>query len=1009
MHFLLPKNYSKLETHTHRLVTSLLVSIFCLGMATNAAAINKRAVTDTITSLIGHQATVGTVSVKQIKVNRKRVEVHTNPTLSYLSLRAGQTDSIKRAISTIVLGDPNGQVLLFTDGYEVSELQTSLHGKKRKTPSTHPEVTPLTRCASRAYSAPKGLDGRHIALWGSHGRYFNQQQQRWMWQRAKTLTTVEDLYTTSYVQPFLVPMLENAGAVVLQARERDRQEHEVIVDDDEANSGAWTHVVDGGWGRTADGLLYEGENPFLMGGYARCKASAEMPRLVYRPTLPEAGEYAVYVSYKTVENSTPQALYTVVHQGISTQYEVNQQMGGSTWVYLGTFAFGTDTTNNYVEVYDKGKGGHIITSDAIRWGGGMGNVARFAQAELQPNTPSGQENGTMARKNSGTHPNRDAVQDISYTSGSPRWLEGARYWFQYSGIPDSVYNYTGGKNDYTDDYASRGRWVNYLAGGSVVYPKGPGLHIPVDMGLAFHTDAGTTPDDTIVGTLLIYTDYDDEKKTVFPNGASRMLNRDYADYMQTQLVNDVRAIFAPEWHRRQLKNSSYSESRNPKVPMVLLEFLSHQNFADMKYGLDPSFRFVVSRAIYKAMLRFDHQQYGTPYVVQPLPVQRFRIDLKSDMQIQLTWAPREDVLEPTAKPTYYVLYSRTEGSDWDNGTRVNGTSTTLTLQAGKQYEYKVCAANEGGLSFPSEVLTACQQQGEASKVMIVNGFSRVSTQSHFQTADSTLAGFTSDEYAIGYMNDLQYIGEQYEFHRNLPWVSDDQCGFGTCYTDQQGLTPIGNTFDYPSKHGQVLVQMGYSFASCSADAADSIGQYDMLDLILGKQKKTEIGAVKKQTRYEVFPEHLRKAMTNFTGAIMASGSYIGSEMQSKTDQLFTSQVLHYTFWSDHATRSGEIGLLPRWQRELQAHIPAGSDAAIPGTIHLVTKLNRTTLPCEKPEALQAADKAAYPVVRYADTGTAAGIAYDGKVRTLAFGFALESLGNDFADLYTTAVRWLLKQ
>ncbi len=59
---------------------------------------------------------------------------------------------------------------------------------------------------------------------------------------------------------------------------------------------------------------------------------------------------------------------------------------------------------------------------------------------------------------------------------------------QWAGVPDSVYNRTEGKNDYTDDYASRGAWVNWLAGGSPVLPKDEGLNIPVDMAFAFHTD-----------------------------------------------------------------------------------------------------------------------------------------------------------------------------------------------------------------------------------------------------------------------------------------------------------------------------------------------------------------------------------------------------------------------------------------------------------------------------------------------------------------------------------------
>ena len=78
----------------------------------------------------------------------------------------------------------------------------------------------------------EGLDGRHIAVWQSHGLYYEQSRGRWEWQRPCLFQTVEDLYTQSYVLPFLVPMLENAGAYVMLPRERDIQKHEIIIDND---------------------------------------------------------------------------------------------------------------------------------------------------------------------------------------------------------------------------------------------------------------------------------------------------------------------------------------------------------------------------------------------------------------------------------------------------------------------------------------------------------------------------------------------------------------------------------------------------------------------------------------------------------------------------------------------------------------------------------------------------------------------------------------------------------
>ena len=147
-------------------------------------------------------------------------------------------------------------------------------------------------------------------------------------------------------------------------------------------------------------------------------------------------------------------------------------MGGGTWIYLDKFSFapGINPEQGRVVQLNKGsKRGRTITADAVRFVGGMGNIVR---------------NGA--------------------TSGRPRYQEAARYYLQYAGMPDTLVWKLNDSNDYNDDYQSRGEWVNYLMGA----PSGPrnnrkakGLGIPVDLSLAFHTDAGITENDTVIGTL----------------------------------------------------------------------------------------------------------------------------------------------------------------------------------------------------------------------------------------------------------------------------------------------------------------------------------------------------------------------------------------------------------------------------------------------------------------------------------------------------------------------------
>ncbi len=212
------------------------------------------------------------------------------------------------------------------------------------------------------------------------------------------------------------------------------------------------------------------------------------------------------------------------------------------------------------------------------------------------------------------------MEYIAETSGYPRFCEGARYWLQWSGFPEDVYTPKQGKDDYRDDYMSRAHWVNALIGGTERLPEGEGKGIPVDLAFAFHSDAGVRLNDDIIGTLGIYCTQDSDGE--FEGKVTRMRSRDLTDIVMTQIVGDIRALYEPDWSRRGMWDRAYYEARIPNVPTMLLELLSHQNFADMRYGLDPGFRFTVCRAIYKAMLRYLSDQYSEAYVVQPLPRRR---------------------------------------------------------------------------------------------------------------------------------------------------------------------------------------------------------------------------------------------------------------------------------------------------------------------------------------------------------------------------------------------------
>ena len=88
--------------------------------------------------------------------------------------------------------------------------------------------------------------------------------------------------------------------------------------------------------------------------------------------------------------------------------------------------------------------------------------------------------------------------------------------------------------------------------------------------------------------------------------------------------------------------------------------------------------------------------------------------------------------------------------------------------------------------------------------LIIDAFSDTYGPEWF--ADSTYAGIVPGSYACEDRFSCAYIGEQWDFKRDHPWINDDNCGWGSCYRDHAGQLTIGNTHDYSALHGRILHQ-----------------------------------------------------------------------------------------------------------------------------------------------------------------------------------------------------------
>lgn len=720
-------------------------------------------------------------------------------------------------------------------------------------------------------------------------------------------------------------MLERAGATVFMPRERDWQTQERVVDNDRAASGymesaggeAWQTAPRPGFA-AAKGAWRDGDRPFARGTarMARATAASDIAKAYYRPNIAVSGRYAVYVSYQTVAGSVAAAEYTVVHQGVATRFLVNQRMGSGTWVYLGTFDFDAGSTfSNYVMITNRCPEAGFVTTDAVRFGGGMGDTERGGS-----------------------------------TSRLPRAMECARYWAQYAGAPRGAVCSKGGHDDYADDINVRSLMSNWLSYGSQANPASKGTpclaadtlslpeaavrafldtvppdtldtlgtvrrdsiarvirdsvaHIPVgqmnvvagttltgrvplSLQIGVHSDAGLSQDPAAVyGSLTICTR--DFNGGQLADGASRQSSYNLASDLLFNAARDLRRQF-PQWQVREVWDKNYSETRLPAQPSAILETLSHENFTDMRYGHDPEFKFQLARSVYKTILRHIAHREGRKAVVAPLAPHAFSAARLRGGVLTLSWEATDDPFEPTAAATSYNIYTRVGERGYDNGVAVSSREYTIALEPGKIYRFRVTATNGGGESFPTEELVALYTPGARETVMIVNCFHRLSGPAVIDS--DTLCGFDLNaDIGLSYGPTLAWVGEQTVFERS-------RAGHGLGHTDSSllGRLTAGNDFNYAYAHAEAIAGAGsYNVVSLSSDAFSTSTPMSgvwLTDLLLGAERDDGHSLLP----YKTFTPQTREAVTQYLdggGRVVASGSYLASDMRGDDEAAWLAKTL----------------------------------------------------------------------------------------------------------------------
>ena len=666
------------------------------------------------------------------------------------------------------------------------------------------------------------LSGRTFAIWNSHGKYYEQSLSRWEWQRARLFTTVEDLLSTSFVLPFLVPMIENSGGNVLLPRERDTQSAVVVVDNTSQGftcNGAKLQSSVAGYKDIRPLRLTQ--NPFNS-GTADIYSLSLGDTLCYSGVVEETDDYGVHVCYSASKENSMNVEYTVSTSQWKETYIVNQRRAGSMWVFLGTHHF-KEGESWQVKVSGQG----LISADAVRLGGGMGIVERGGSV-----------------------------------SGVPNYMEGARYYLQSDGFASLVYSLSEGTNDYTDDVNGRGEWVNAL-----ITTK----NIPIDAAIALHTDAGIAQGDTTIGTLTIVSTSNTKP---YSNGSSRRVSHALAHCIEQSIVDDIRSTWDTLWTERGIWDKRYSEARRADVPSVLIELLSHQNLNDIRYALHPQFRHDVCRAIYKGLLRFFE---GENAVVQPLPVRAFGLEQIADDSLKLSWSPTVDKLEPTATAMYYSVYV-------DGMPLLTTSDTCITLHQtadGTLREYYIRAVNKGGVSFISQVLGARLRKGR-ERAVVVDCNRRVGAPDIVKT-DLYAGVLRNSDEGVAWGRELSLCGAQYDYDPQSPWLDDDAPGWGASYADMEQTIVLGNRGERASSRVDSLyLNEGFSVVSVSKEYFEENAMPSDVRRVyisLGKEKTTWYGTSEPQ--HAIYSQGFMNAIDSIAERginITIAGNYVSTEL-----------------------------------------------------------------------------------------------------------------------------------
>jgi hypothetical protein len=672
------------------------------------------------------------------------------------------------------------------------------------------------------------LTGRVVFTAAGHG-YTSEADGTWNTQRGETNEIVEDMGNVDQNVLYADAALR-AGATVVSLRPVGFQSSEAIVDDQQA-------TFTGSWGAGASTPYFSTSNGAGQKYLFANSSPTETAVASFEPTLPTTGYYPVYTWALTGSNRLPDQVYRVVHSGGATEVKVNHRIVGRGWVYLGTYHFRAGNSAR-VEVSNRSSTTGVAIADAIRFGNGVGSIARVA----------GRTSGQTREDEAGLY-----------------WIEQQAGWTAANTRVASS-NWRTSSNDGTATVGAPTRWAAYMFEGTF----GQAVY------LGWHSNAGGGR-----GTLGLWNNPAD-----FP-GTNTTNQRRWAELVALEMQNDMVGIGAPPleaaWNNRGTNilfaNSEFpygeiNGSINSEMDLTIIETAFHDSATDAQLMRDPKVRLWLARSATIATVRYFNQFFGGSLNFAPDAPTNVRSVTDNAGNVTLNWdAASSNNFTGGAATSWRVQGSR-DGLNFDGGTIITGaTNRTLVVPAslvGQNVAYfRVVAQNAGGESPPSPVVAAMRGVNRGPRVLIVNGYDRFDrTLNPTQTTRlfSTFNGSTG----------------------------------GTLVTIDRVRPRLTNSFDYVSQHASAIaayasrVRIDSAANEAVINGQINLSNYSAVFWNLGRESSSD-------RTFDSTEQTIVSNYLNAGGKLMASGSEIAWDLDNLNNgRTFLRSNLRTQYAGDNA-------------------------------------------------------------------------------------------------------------